>query len=61
MSHSATEGDYCKRLSERDQAGKIIYRVRVGPYDKRTDAEAVKEKLDSSGTGDSALVRVQKP
>lgn len=49
------------RITERDQAGKTIYRVRVGPYDKRTDAEAVKEKLDSSGAGDSALVRVQKP
>jgi cell division protein FtsN len=49
------------RITERDQAGKTIYRVRVGPYDKRTDAEAVKEKLDTSGAGDSALVRVQKP
>jgi cell division protein FtsN len=49
------------RITERDQAGKTIYRVRVGPYDKRTDAEAVKDKLDSSGAGDSALVRVQKP
>ena len=49
------------RITERDQSGKTIYRVRVGPYDKRTDAEAVKEKLDGSGAGDSALVRVQKP
>lgn len=49
------------RITEREQAGKTIYRVRVGPYDKRTDAEAVKEKLDNSGAGDSALVRVQKP
>ncbi|WP_140632748.1 SPOR domain-containing protein [Methylibium rhizosphaerae] len=49
------------RITERDQAGKTIYRVRVGPYDKRTDAEAVKEKLDTSGAGDSALVRVQRP
>jgi cell division protein FtsN len=49
------------RITERDQAGKTIYRVRVGPYDKRTDAEAVKEKLDTSGAGESALVRVQKP
>lgn len=49
------------RITERDQAGKIIYRVRVGPYDKRADAEAVKEKLDTSGAGESALVRVQKP
>lgn len=49
------------RITERDQAGKTVYRVRVGPYEKRADAEAVKEKLDTSGAGDSALVRVQKP
>jgi len=47
------------RLTEREQAGRTMYRVRVGPFDRRPDAEATREKLKSSGV-DAALVTVQK-
>lgn len=47
------------RISEREQAGRIIYRVRVGPFNQRADAQSVKDTLDGSGTT-TALVRVQK-
>jgi len=33
--------------------------VRVGPFDKKADADAAKEKLDAAGV-ESALVRVQR-
>jgi cell division protein FtsN len=47
------------RLTEREQAGRTVFRVRVGPFDKKGDADAAKEKLSDAGI-DSALVRVQK-
>jgi cell division protein FtsN len=47
------------RLTERDQAGRTVYRVRVGPFDRKEDADRAKEKLGEAGV-DSALVRVQK-
>ncbi|ADV01789.1 SPOR domain-containing protein [Alicycliphilus denitrificans] len=47
------------RVSERETNGRTVFRVRVGPFAKRDDAEALKEKLDGAGV-DSALVRVQR-
>jgi len=47
------------KLSEREQSGRTVYRVRVGPFDKRADADAAKEKLDGAGI-EAALVRVQR-
>lgn len=47
------------RVSEREQNGRPVFRVRVGPFAKRDDAEQLKEKLEGSGV-DSALVRVQR-
>lgn len=47
------------RVSEREQNGRPVFRVRVGPFAKRDDASALKEKLDDSGV-ESALVRVQR-
>ena len=46
------------RVSEREQNGRPVFRVRVGPFTKRGDAEQLKQKLDGAGV-DSALVRVQ--
>ena len=46
------------RISEREQNGRPVFRVRVGPFAKRGDAEQLKQKLDGAGV-DSALVRVQ--
>ena len=47
------------RLTEREQAGRTVHRVRLGPFEKKADADAAKEKLTSSGI-DAALVRVQR-
>ena len=47
------------RLSEREQSGRTMYRVRVGPYDKKDDADAAKEKLTGAGV-EASLVRVQR-
>ncbi len=47
------------RVSEREQNGRAVFRVRMGPFTKRDDAEQLKGKLDSAGV-DTALVRVQR-
>lgn len=47
------------RVSEREQNGRTVFRVRVGPFAKRDDAESLKEKLDGVAV-ESALVRVQR-
>lgn len=44
------------RVSEREQNGITIFRVRVGPFGKRDDAEQLKQKLDGAGV-ESTLVR----
>jgi cell division protein FtsN len=46
-------------VSEREQSGRAVFRVRVGPFEKREDADKAKEKLDGAGM-DTALVRVQR-
>jgi len=47
------------KVSERDQAGRTIFRVRSGPFDDKEQAEKIKARLDASGI-DAALVRVQR-
>ncbi|WP_332825949.1 SPOR domain-containing protein [Ramlibacter sp.] len=47
------------KVTERDQAGRQVYRVRVGPFTSKDDADRNKEKLDAGGF-DTALVRVQR-
>jgi cell division protein FtsN len=47
------------RVTEREQAGRTVYRVRVGPFAKRDDADRLKDRLDGSGV-ESTLVRVQR-
>jgi cell division protein FtsN len=46
------------KISERDQGGRTVYRVRVGPMDK-AEAERVRAKLEAAHI-DSAMVRVQR-
>jgi hypothetical protein len=46
------------KISERDQGGRTVYRVRVGPIDK-PEAERVRAKLEAAHL-DSAMVRVQR-
>lgn len=47
------------KVSEREQAGRTVYRVRLGPYEHLSDAERMKDNLAPSGL-DTALVRVQR-
>lgn len=47
------------KVTEREQAGRTVFRVRVGPYGKKDDADRTKEKLDTAGM-ETALVRVQR-
>lgn len=52
-------GGFESKVTEREQSGRAVFRVRVGPFDKREDADKAKEKLDGAGL-DTALVRVQR-
>ena len=47
------------KISERDQGGRTVYRVRVGPIYDKAEAERVRGKLDEAHV-DSAMVRVQR-
>lgn len=47
------------KVSEREQAGRPVFRVRLGPYTQRTEAEGLQERLQAQGV-DAALVRVQR-
>ncbi len=47
------------KVTEREQAGRTVFRVRAGPFDKKDDADRLKEKLDGNNL-ESALVRVQR-
>ncbi|MDB5890836.1 MAG: sporulation protein [Polaromonas sp.] len=47
------------RVTEREQSGRTVYRVRLGPFDRKDEADKVKEKLDGNSV-ETALVRVQR-
>lgn len=47
------------RITEREQAGRTVYRVRIGPFDARAQADAAIDKLQAAGV-DATLVRVQR-
>jgi cell division protein FtsN len=47
------------RVTEREQSGRTVHRVRVGPFERKEDADRIKERLESGGQ-ETALVRVQR-
>ncbi|MGE5451047.1 MAG: SPOR domain-containing protein [Acidobacteriota bacterium] len=47
------------KVAEREVNGRTMYRVRLGPFPQRDQADEVRTKLSAAGV-DSALVRVQK-
>lgn len=53
MGHSAT-------ISEREQAGRTVYRVRLGPLRNREEADALQSKLQE-GSIEAQIVRVERP
>jgi cell division protein FtsN len=46
------------RVTEREQAGRTVYRVRVGPFESRDEAEASREQATAVGYRDATLVPV---
>jgi cell division protein FtsN len=47
------------KITEREQSGRTVFRVRIGPLDKQDEANKAKEKLDAAGF-ETAIVRVQR-
>jgi cell division protein FtsN len=47
------------KVSERDQAGRVVYRVRLGPFSDKSAAERIRSQLESNGI-DNTLVRLQR-
>jgi cell division protein FtsN len=52
-------GGFDPKISEREQNGKIVYRVRLGPFETKTEAEDAQTKLKATKF-ESALMRVQR-
>jgi len=52
-------GGFDPKISEREQNGKIVYRVRLGPFETKTEAEDTQAKLKATKF-ESALIRVQR-
>jgi cell division protein FtsN len=48
------------KITEREQAGRTMYRVRLGPFPSRADADGLQAKLQEQGL-ESQIVRVEKP
>jgi cell division protein FtsN len=47
------------KVSEREQSGRTVYRVRLGPFERKEDADRAKARLDGNSI-ETALVRVQR-
>ena len=47
------------KVSEREQSGRTVFRVRLGPFDKKDEADRLKEKLEGQSI-ETALVRIQR-
>lgn len=48
------------KVSEREQGGRLVHRVRVGPFDSKAEAEAQQDKLRGAGA-EAVLVRIERP
>jgi cell division protein FtsN len=46
-------------VSERDQAGRVVYRVRLGPFNQKNEAESMRVKLQRNNF-ENTLVRIQR-
>ncbi len=47
---------YSARIVEREQAGRTVHRVRLGPFEERAEADDIKAKVTAAGF-EAALVR----
>ncbi|MDT7833972.1 SPOR domain-containing protein [Aquabacterium sp. OR-4] len=50
---------FTAKVMAREQTGKTVYRVRLGPFDERDAADDLREKLGAAGV-ESTLVRVER-
>ena len=50
---------FTAKVLEREQSGRTVYRVRMGPMDARSDAEDLQRKVEAAGV-EANLVRVQR-
>lgn len=50
---------FAARVTEREQAGRTVHRVRLGPFEDKGEADSTKEKLLAAGF-EAALVRAPK-
>lgn len=46
------------KVSEKDQSGRTIYRVRLGPFEKKADADNAKTRLELEGI-DASMLKAQ--
>jgi cell division protein FtsN len=51
---------FTAKVHEREQAGRTVFRVRLGPFDNKAEADALQGKLQAAAL-EGQLVRVQKP
>lgn len=47
------------KVTEREQSGRTVFRVRLGPFERKSDADAAQERLAGNGI-EAALVRVER-
>ena len=47
------------KVSEREQAGRTVYRVRLGPFEDKASAERLHAKLDGANA-ENTIVRIQR-
>jgi cell division protein FtsN len=50
---------YTAKVTEREQSGRMMYRVRLGPFLLRDEAESAQSRLQTGGET-AALVRVER-
>jgi len=50
---------FTAKVMEREQSGRPVFRVRLGPLDKRDEAESLQQKVEAAGI-EANLVRVQR-
>jgi cell division protein FtsN len=50
---------YTAKITEREQSGRVVYRVRMGPFPTRDEADALQVKLQGQGI-EAQIVRVEK-
>lgn len=50
---------FSAKVYEREQSGRVVFRVRIGPMDGRDEAEGLQRKVEAAGI-EANLVRVQR-